>query len=53
MALAARVHGDAAAPIEASLGLGRTVEREPAPGQAEAAYAQALDLAQRISTKYK
>jgi hypothetical protein len=41
LAMAARVSGDALAPAQASLSL------------ADAAFAQAYDIAQRISTKYK
>jgi hypothetical protein len=52
MALAARVRGDTLAPAQASLALAEAVL--PADqGQAAAAFAQAYDIAQRISTKYK
>ncbi len=52
LALAARVRGDALAPVEASLALAKAF----APfdiEKAEAAFAQAYEIAERISTKYK
>jgi hypothetical protein len=52
MALAARVSGDALAPAQASLALAQAflpVDKS----KAEAAFAQAYDVAQRISVKYK
>ncbi len=52
MALAARVRGDALAPVEASLALAKAFH--PAnQAKAEAAFVQAYEAAQRISTKYK
>jgi hypothetical protein len=50
MALAARVRGDALAPAEASLALARQVKDR---AQAERAFAQAFDAAQKITVKYK
>ena len=50
MALAARVRGDPLAPAEASLALARQVKDR---AQAERAFAQAFDAAQKINVKYK
>ncbi|UCC89573.1 MAG: hypothetical protein JSV81_09745, partial [Anaerolineales bacterium] len=52
LALAARVRGDALAPAEASLALARAFSPLD-EAKAEAAFAQADDIARRISTKYK
>lgn len=52
LALAARVRGDSLAPVEASLALGRAFAGAN-PARAEAAFAQAYEVAGRISTKYK
>ncbi len=52
LALAARVSGDALAPAEASLVLGKAFNAIDAT-RAEAAFAQAYEVAERISTKYK
>jgi hypothetical protein len=51
MALAARVRGDALAPVEASLALAKAFE--PTGTQAEAAFVQAYEVAQQISIIYK
>jgi hypothetical protein len=52
LALAARVRGDALAPAEASLNLAKAFSPLDET-RAEAAFVQAYDVAQRISTKYK
>ena len=52
LALAARVRGDALAPAEASLALARAFNPIDM-AKAEAAFAQAYEVAERISTKYK
>jgi hypothetical protein len=52
MALAARLSGDALAPAEASLALARAFYPTE-EAKAEVAFAQAYDVAQRVSTKYK
>ncbi len=52
LALAARIRGDALAPAEASLDLGQALEAADTV-KAEAAFAQAYEVAERISIKYK
>jgi hypothetical protein len=52
LALAARVRGDSLAPVEASLALARAFEGVDSD-KAGAAFAQAYEIAERISTKYK
>jgi hypothetical protein len=52
MALAARVRGDATAPVEASLALGNAVVGQDRSAAARA-YAQAVEAAERISVRYK
>jgi hypothetical protein len=51
MALAARVRGDALAPVEASLALAQTFQSID-ESKAEAAFAQAYEIAQNIMIKY-
>jgi hypothetical protein len=51
MALAARVSGDALAPVEASLALAQTFQAID-KSRAEAAFAQAYEIAQTIMVKY-
>lgn len=51
MALAARVRGDALAPVEASLALAQTFQAID-KSKAEAAFAQAYEVAQNIMIKY-
>jgi hypothetical protein len=51
MALAARVRGDALAPVEASLALAQTFQAID-ESKAEAAFAQAYEIAQTIMVKY-
>jgi hypothetical protein len=51
MALAARVRGDALAPVEASLELAQTFQAVD-ESKAEAAFAQAYEIAQNIMIKY-
>jgi hypothetical protein len=52
MALAARLSGDALAPAQASLALAQAFQAVD-KSEAEAAFAQAYDVAQHISVKYK
>jgi hypothetical protein len=52
MAMAARLSGDTLAPVEASLALAQAFQAVD-KSEAEAAFAQAYDIAQGISVKYK
>ena len=52
LALAARIRGNALAPAEASLDLGRAFAPTDVT-KSEAAFVQAYEVAERISTKYK